>query len=141
MKIGDFFRVEISGKRFFRFVWRGGGREGGGEGGRGGGGGGGRVGRGGSASLLMGTITWRNSRLCTPTSPAATPDQPIIPARAFFFYTCTSPSNLCMGSSHRNNAPFPLLPQSLPYDTSPALVSLPLPSFRPIISFRAGDVS
>lgn len=39
MKIGDFFRVEISGKRFFRFVWRGGGREGGGEGGRGGGGG------------------------------------------------------------------------------------------------------
>ena len=68
-------------------------------------------GGGGSASLLMGTITWRNSRLCTPASkqarrqPPPTTQPPVIPSQAFFFYTCTSPFNLCMGSSHRNNAP------------------------------------
>lgn len=50
---------------------------------------------------------------------------PIIPTRAFSFYTCARLSKLCMGSSHRNNAPAPLsfLPLRI------ALLSLPFSYF------------
>lgn len=61
----------------------------------------------------------------------------IIPTRAFSFYTCARLSKLCMGSSHRNNAPAPLpLARVRPLSLLLQLI-LPLSSLLFFILFRS----